>query len=239
MEVEFEVRPARETGDDPWSVRLEMIIAVLLGVAAITAAFAAFRSEQLKSESSTALYAGQLAETKFVAHNNTRTTQQIVDQDQFLAWHDAWRSGDSERASQIRELMSANLAQAVDVYAAERSGPQLPYTDPQEVFREAPWDPSQNLSLATRSPLSTTEYLTGLGKVEKDAKLLRDTEELSNEGLHLSERADDYARVAIVIATALFLYGIAAVSRRRQVKVTALVIGVVVYGTAVVALVAA
>lgn len=48
-----------------------------------------------------------------------------------------------------------------------------------------------------------------------------------------------YARVAIIIATALFLYGIAAVSRRITIKLGALFLGIAVYAFAVVALVLA
>ena len=240
MEVEFELKRAREIEeDDRWSSRLEMLITVLLGIAAITAAFAAFRSEQLKSESSQALYLGQFAETKFVANNNSRSAQQIVDQNQFLAWQTAWNAADYSRGRQIRALMSDNLGKVVDPLMVLPASAQLPYTDPQDIVRQLPSDASANLAPSAASPLASQAYLNGIGHPKRDQALLRASEAYSTEGLHLSERADRYARVAIVIATALFLYGIAAVSRRIRIKLGALFLGIVVYATAVVALVLA
>ena len=106
------------------------------------------------------------------------------------------------------------------------------------MLRQSLSDATASFSPSRASPLSTKAYLSGLATC-RPTRLLRATKAFSVEGLHLSDRSDKYARVAIIIATALFLYGIAAVSRRKQIKLSALVLGVVVYGTALVALVLA
>jgi hypothetical protein len=240
MEVEFQVKHPTDTRDgDRWGVRLEVIITVLLGVAAVVAAYAIFRSEQLSSESNHVLYVGQLAETQFVANTEQRSAEQTIDQTQFLLWRQAVASQNYALAYEIQRLMSPNLQKAVASYAP---APALALTGPPDDLAQAR-ELNQSLSGATNtpsantlSPLSSKEYVHGIGDVEGDKELLRHANEYSHEGLELSHRAERFSQVEIFIAMALFLYGIAAVSRRMKIKLGALALGACTFSLAVVLL---
>ena len=243
MHVEFEMKHPKESSDEePWGIRLEVIITVLLGIAAITAAFAAFRSEQLKSDANSRLYAGQLAETEFVANNSNASAHSTIDQVQFLDYERAMASHDSALANRIFGFMNPNLQKVVNQYDPP---PRLAFTGPCESpcpdLAQAPElnqglnAPFTSVAGATR-PLAATVYTGSLQGAKAANEAAKRAREDAHEGLTVSDRSDRFARIEIVIATALFLYGIAAVSRRMKVKIGALGLGVVVFSFAVVSL---
>src|SRR5437016_14578627 len=63
----------------------------------------------------------------------------------------------------------------------------------------------------------------------KGAELDAETTKLFKEGLDQEHRSNRYTLVEVLIASALFLYGIASVTRRVSIKVGFLVVGFVLF----------
>jgi hypothetical protein len=188
-----------------WSTRLEVVIAIALGLAAIAGAFAAYRSEQENHHASAHFSegianfdeAGQL----FAAANATLSR----DQAQFLAYATALHDRKAKLADFIRHhLMDARLQTAV-----------------------AWWEGPANVKQAQPA---TTPFVSGdpgytIPERTQALRRTRDSTRRFEEAKVDQDNADHYELIEVILATSLFLYGIAGVTRSMPVKLGTLATG--------------
>jgi hypothetical protein len=197
---------ARAGRRDRW---LEMVITVALGLAAIVGSYAAYRNEQSNHHATVHFSegitnfddAGQL----FATANSTLNR----DQAQFIAYVTALHDNKPKLANFIRtQLMDARLQSAV----AWWSGPanmRQPHPAPTPFVSN---DPNYAIPAQGQAADRTAE-----SKRRFDA------------AKHEQERADHYELIEVILATALFLYGIAGVTSNMTVKLGTLGTGLAIF----------
>ena len=199
-------------------LRIELLIAAALGLAAIVGAFAAYRNEQ-ENHHASALFsegianfdeAGQL----FATANSTLSR----DQAQFLAYVTALHDRKTELADFIRRhLMDSRLQAAVAWW-------QSPANTKQPHPAATPFvagDPSYTIPEQTQALQRTADSKRRFEQAKVD-----------------QGNADHYELIEVILATALFLYGIAGVTRSMTVKFVTLGTGGVIFATSLVLLMA-
>jgi hypothetical protein len=206
------------TGEQLGPFRLELLIAILLGLAAIIGAVGAYWGHVseghsvTKYNSAVGLYTEALRSSTdsnlFYAQGNTRLVQY---QQLFLEFVKALEVKDRATARYIHDnLMDDRLKKMVDWWVNGKNTGKTPFNadDPYYVIVEYP--------KAAELDKQTSEQFTK-GR------------EAFNDGLTDERRSNRYTIVEVLIASALFLYGIAGVTRRYSIKVGFLVVGFVAF----------
>jgi hypothetical protein len=187
----------------PWDSRLELVIAVVLGLAAIAGAFAAYKREGHEHEAQAAFTRGANALTTSTAH--TGVAQQKLSLDSLLFVEYMVTSGNNDDFLHDR-VMDPRLRRATDWWrnhSYKRSG-NTPFDR-----RNPKWGTLPDATLATESRVES-QHLIGEARDEQNI-------------------ADSYTRVEIVLATALFLLGVAGVTRHFRIRLGALGVGLATF----------
>jgi hypothetical protein len=177
---------------------LETLNAVLLGLAAVATAIAGYRSALLASD---ALRGYSTAVTTVSDANQAYTegTQQVqLDQTVFVEYVKALNSGEADLALYLKETLARpELIAAIDWW--EEQGDDGPLT---------PFDDS--------NPEYTNEFYDS-------ADILSDQTDETFEAAKVADtRGNQFDLAVAIFATALFLYGISAVSRAYRIQLTSL-----------------
>jgi hypothetical protein len=180
---------------------LEGANAVLLGLAAVAIAFAGYRSALLGSD---ALRGYSTAVTTVSDANQayTQGTQQVqLDQTIFLEYTKALNAGDEDLALYFKETLARpELVAAIDWWIEQgEDGPITPFDESNPEYTNEFYDAADALSDETDATFASAK--------------VADT------------RGNQFDLAVAIFATALFLYGISAVSRAYQVQLTALLGG--------------
>ena len=185
--------------------RVEIAIAILLGVAAMLTAWSAFQNSQLGSTVTAAYSAGiKYADAASQKHNDA-TAIEVADETVFLEYAKAVETGDEELAAYIhKDLMSPELAAAIDWWVAqpETTRAATPFT------RDNPnWD---------NTAFQEAEALSAQAEAQDV----------------VAKRADDlggrFEILSIFIAIALFMFGVASLVRQERIKIGLAVVGGVI-----------
>jgi hypothetical protein len=192
--------------------RLAILIAVLLGLAAIVTAFSAYKNELRNHEA-------QIKFNQGVVHTNQASqayTQgsQVRAQDQalFLEFAKAANSNDKGLTVYVHNtLMSPALRKSVDWWSNTKDSVDSPFV---------PQNPYYKIAQNIKGDHLTTES-------RKDFK----------EAKHEQNVSDEYTLVTVILASALFLLGIAGVSSRQSIKVGAVSAGGFIFLIALITLV--
>ena len=204
---------ADEAGQSTFD-RVEIAIAILLGVAAMLTAWAAFQNSQLGSTVTAAYSAGiKYADAASQKHNDA-TAIEVADETVFLEYAKAQQAGDTELATYIhKDLMSPELAAAIDWWVAqpETARAATPFT-----HDNPNWD--------------DTAF--------QEAKALGAQAEAQDAA---AKRADDlggrFEILSIFIAIALFLFGVASLVRQERIKIGLAVVGGVILAYSIIRLI--
>jgi hypothetical protein len=190
--------------------RLELVIAVLLGLAAIVGALAA--------------YAGHVSEGHSIKHFNhavqttndanlfyTQGNQKLIqDQAIFLEYIKAASTNQLDFAVYVQKtLMSDDLKKAVK------------------------WWETGNNTKKYSSPFVDQDPVYVIPDYAKAAQLDTQTKARFAEGKKDEDTSNRYTLIEVLIASALFLYGIASVTRRHSIKLGFLAMGVVLFSLSV------
>jgi hypothetical protein len=187
---------------EPASTRLEILIAVLLGIAATATAFASFQGAQKGGDSVRSYNEGISALSDANFYFTRDNSQYDVDLQLFRQYDIARAGGDTATARHIREqLMDGNLRAGVREF--ERSGDDGPPT-----------------------PVDAEAYERPDG--DQGAELQEKTDRLFAEARALDDTGDQYELVVVILALALFFFGLAAVLTRRLLRMSLLGIGTVI-----------
>lgn len=185
--------------------RTEIVIAILLGVAAIMTAWSTFQSSQLGAAVTAAYSEGiRLSDTASQAFNDASATD-IADEALFLEFAKASNAGDEGTADYIySSLMSEDLVAAVDWWLEQpdSAGYGTPFVEDNPAW-------------------STVAY-------DDAAALDADAQAKFDEATAKDELGSDFDVLSIIIAISLFLFGVASLVRQERIKIGLGAIGAVI-----------
>jgi hypothetical protein len=205
----------RDEGREHFERRFEIVLAVLLGLAAIATAFAAYMTELRDGDALKNFQEGnRIADQASQRLNNaaaSRNEDQIVTTFAIQAALDNPEAADEVGNVLVEEIGSPELQAAFDGCDADPDCDVPPIDSEYYELPEA----------------AEAERLDA----QADAKFAAAD---AND-----EKGDNYSLVTVLLATSLFLYGVAAVSRARNVKLGTAGAGFVIFAASVVGLVLA
>lgn len=185
--------------------RIEVVIAILLGVAAILTAWSTFQSSQLAGsvakEYSKGIHAADAASQKY----NDATAIEIADEGIFLEYTKALHSGEQELATYIHSsLMTPELASVIDWWEAQptSSGIATPFTSKNPNWGNPQFVAAQQLDAESEAHFFEADRIDALGVA--------------------------FDILSIIIAIGLFLFGVASLVRQERIKVGLGIVGAVI-----------
>ncbi|MEY4225401.1 MAG: hypothetical protein RL190_158 [Actinomycetota bacterium] len=185
--------------------RTEIVIAVLLGIAAILTAWSTFQSAQLGGAVTAAYSEGiRLSDTASQAFNDASATD-IADEALFLEFAKASNAGDEATADYIySSLMSEDLAAAVDWWLEQpdSAGYATPFVEDNPAWSTAAYDDAAAIDEEAQAKFDEATEKDGLGS--------------------------EFDVLSIIIAISLFLFGVASLVRQQRIKVGLGAIGAVI-----------
>ena len=185
--------------------RIEVIVAVLLGVAAVVTAWSSFQSGQLSGRVQSNYSQGiRIADEASQAYN-TAVANDIRDRSLFLEFAKAAEADDEATAQYVLQtLMSPELAAAVEWWSEQpdESGFDSPFVDENPAWSNEALETAQALDAEAQSRFDEAKRIGG--------------------------EADDFERLSVVLALALFFLGIAGLSRQRRVMLGLAACGTVI-----------
>lgn len=189
-----------------WDARIEVTIAVVLGLAAIAGAFTAYKREGREHKATVAFNRGTAALTESAQFYTQGNQVFTSDNAQFLEYAKAANSNQPGVARYLLDdIMSPQLRAGV-IWWSNQSGKNSPATP------FVPQNPKYDIP----------EYAKG-------AELDKRSNELFEQAKGQQEKADRYTLIEVIIASALFLYGIAGVTRNFRIKLGALGAGATIF----------
>lgn len=185
--------------------RTEIVIAILLGIAAILTAWSTYQSSQLSAAVTAAYSEGiRLSDAASQAFNDASATD-IADEALFLEFAKASNAGDEATADYIySSLMSEDLAAAVDWWL------------------EQPESAGYGTPLVEDNPNWSTVAYDDAAAIDADAQAKFD------EATTKDSLGGDFDVLSIIIAISLFLFGVASLVRQERIKIGLGAIGAVV-----------
>ena len=192
--------------------RLAIFIAVLLGLAAIVTAFSAYRNE-LRNHEATIKFNQGVVHTNQASKEYTQGSQiRAQDGALFLEFAKAANSNDKALTAYVHDtLMSPSLRKSVDWWSGTKDSVDSPFVPQNPYYRIA-----QNI---------------------RGDQLTADSRKNFKEAKHEQNVSDQYTLVEVILASALFLLGIAGVSSRQSIKIGAVSAGGLIFLAALVTLV--
>ncbi|MCX6390993.1 MAG: hypothetical protein NTX95_00620 [Actinobacteria bacterium] len=185
--------------------RTEIVLAILLGVAAILTAWSTFQSAQLGSAMTAAYSEGIRVSDAASQAFNDASAADVADQALFLEFAKSAQAGDEDTAGYIHDsLMSAELAAAVDWWSEQpdSSGYDTPFTEDNPNWSTAMYDDAAALDADAQAQFDEAKDKDALGS--------------------------DFDILAIIIALALFLFGVASLVRQERIKIGLGAVGAVI-----------
>lgn len=187
--------PTAATG----SARLETATAIVLGVAAVLTAVAAYFAAAQGGEEAEARAASIAANSEANSLVNSSIAIHSADQAMFAKWAESSQAEDSSIADYLLELMRPELKTAVLEWADDSSG--------------------------ALSPLELETYVIAEDAQAEVAYDERDAADV--KAAAAAEKGDAYDKSTVFLALALFFAGIATTFRRRRLSVFLLGLGTV------------
>ena len=193
------------TIDEQSSNRMEILIAVLLGIAAIVTAWCSFQASQLGDVVQKSFSEGIRAADAASQAYNSAITNDIRDQTLFLEFAKAAQADDEETALYVLEtLMPPELAAAVEWWSAQPddSGFDSPFVEENPEWSNALYEEAAALDETSQA------FFDAADEADNDA--------------------DGFDLLTVILALALFFLGVAGLSRQRKVMIGLSAIGIVV-----------
>lgn len=193
-------QPTR-SGDD--NNKREILLAVLLGIAATATAFAAFKAALVSDEVISNYNQGIRKVDEASQLYNEANQYQAQDQAVYLEWIKAIQQGDDDLAGYIQEtLMSVELYDAVQVWQEDPNSDTTPFTGENAPYYLAQYDDAVALD----------------EEVDEHFELAADAD----------EESDRFEFVTVLLAAVLFFLGLASVVRELVLQRAFLGVGMVV-----------
>jgi len=191
--------------------RLEIVVAILLGLAAIVTAWCSFQASQLGDLVQKNLAEGVREADAASQSYNSAIANDIRDQTLFLEFAKAAQADDEETALYILEtLMSPELAAAVNWWSSQPddSGFDSPFVKENPEWSNALYEE------AAAFDESSQAYFDAAERADRDA--------------------DDFEVLTVILALSLFFFGVAGLSRQRRVMIGLSTVGTVIVAYSVI-----
>lgn len=185
--------------------RLEQIIAIMLGLAAVLTAWTAYQGNELGDSVQKSYSQGIRLFDNASQEFNRAIAIENQDELLFVEYTKSLISHDETTASYIHEtLMSPDLAKAVDWWLdqPEESAPDSPFVD--------------------ENPAWTDEALVSAKSIDAEAQQSFDNAENSDS------EGDKFALLEVIVTLSLFLFGVASLVRQQRIQVALASIGALI-----------
>jgi hypothetical protein len=182
--------------------RVEQIIAVMLGLAAIITAWTAFQSSQLGDKVQESFSEGIRSSDQASQEYNTAIATDNQDQAIFLEYAKALVAEDEVTATYIQEsLMSPELAAAVQwwIEQPDDTGPDSPFVEENPNWNDGSW------TIAADLDVEAQEYFDSARQADADG--------------------DEFDLLEVIVTLSLFLFGIASLVRQQKIQVGLAAVG--------------
>ena len=208
MNVEFahklvEHKPTREARR--WDEVLEIVEAIGLALIAVATAWSGYQAARWDGRQ--ALLYGQASTMRIEADQQLTEggQQRLLDVSTFNTWIQARATGDERVAALYVDRFSPEYRVAFDAWLKTH-----PFTN-----ADAP-----------AGPIFMPEYHNA--QLEEGASLNDHASAVFDEGTHARETAEQYARMAVLLATVLFIFALSQRFKIRNVRIGLLVVGAAV-----------
>jgi len=191
--------------DEESSNRMEVVIAILLGLAAIVTAWCSFQASQLGDVVQRSFSEGIRAADAASQAYNTAVASDISDQTLFLEFAKAAQADDEDTALYVLEtLMTPELAAAVNwwIEQPDDSGFDSPFVEENPEWSNALYDEAAALDDSSQDYFDQAEETDNV--------------------------ADSFDLLTVILTIALFFLGIAGLSRQRKVMIGLSAVGSVI-----------
>jgi hypothetical protein len=186
----------------PFEGRLEIIIAVLLGVAAILGAYAALRNEQQNHDATTRFSEGIVNISNANQFYSSGNAIYSLDQVLFTEFAKDNFAGQGNLAQYFyKTLMRPELQRGIRWWQRSKTA-KSPFDDKDPDYVVAEYIRAGQLDSATHAKFVTAKAA--------------------------QNKADHYTLIEVILATALFLIGVAGVTRVWPIKITGVVLGALI-----------
>ncbi len=203
--------PATEKKRRRWPSGLELFVAVALGLAAVASAYAAWRNEQRNHDASAHFSEGIRDYDDGGQFYGEGQSVLSRDQSLFLEYAKAKELRQDKLSKYIfLNLMSPTLQAGVRWWEG----------------------PNEQTSHPARNPFTPLDPEYHIAQLDDANKSYDSSRKNFTEARADQEKADHYTLVEVILATALFLYGIAGVTRNRRGKLATVTIGTLIFLTA-------
>ncbi len=185
--------------------RLEFVIAVMLGLAAIITAWTAFQSTQLGDKVQESFSEGIRTSDQASQEYNTALATDNQSQAIFLEYAKAAVAGDEVTAAYIKDtLMTPELAAAVEwwIEQPEETGPESPFVEENPNWDDSSWVAAEELDVKAQ------EYFDAAKKADTDG--------------------DRFDLLQVIVTLSLFLFGVASLARQQKIQIGLAALGGVV-----------
>jgi len=185
--------------------RVEQIIAIMLGLAAIVTAWTAFQGSQLGDKVQESFSEGIRASDQASQEYNTAVATDNRDQAIFLEYAKALVAEDEVTSTYIYEsLMSPELAAAIDwwVEQPDEGGPDSPFVEENPNWDDSSWAAAAELEAQAQAYFDEA----------KDA----------------DANGDDFDLLEVIVTLSLFLFGVASLVRQQKIQVALAGVGCVI-----------
>jgi hypothetical protein len=185
--------------------RVEQIIAVMLGMAAIITAWTAFQSSQLGDKVQESFSEGIRSSDQASQEYNTAIATDNQDQAIFLEYAKALVAEDEVTSTYIQEsLMSPELAAAVQwwIEQPDDTGPDSPFVEENPNWDDSSWATAADLDVEAQ------QYFDSARQADADG--------------------DEFDLLEVIVTLSLFLFGIASLVRQQKIQVGLATVGGVI-----------
>ena len=185
--------------------RLEFVIAVMLGLAAIITAWTAFQSTQLGDKVQESFSEGIRTSDQASQEYNTALATDNQSQAIFLEYAKAAVAEDEVTAAYIKDtLMTPELAAAVEwwIEQPEETGPESPFVEENPNWDDSSWVAAEELDVKAQ------EYFDAAKKADTDG--------------------DMFDLLQVIVTLSLFLFGVASLARQQKIQIGLAALGGVV-----------
>jgi hypothetical protein len=193
------------------SRRFELILSILLGLAAIAAGWAAYQADLSRGDSLRQFQVANRLTAEGADLYGQADVQRSTDEQLFVEYLKATLENDLEGAAYIREELSPDLSEAIRIWESTPGSGPSPFAGKNPAYYQPLYDDAQ-------------------AKVDQAEVEFQKADDLRRD-------ADAFTLIGVLLASALFLYGIAAVSRARKIRWGLTGVGFVIYLGSVIALI--
>ncbi len=182
--------------------RVEQVIAIMLGLAAMITAWTAFQSSQLGDKVQESFSEGIRSSDQASQEYNTAIATDNQDQAIFLEYAKALVAEDEVTATYIQEsLMSPELAAAVEwwIEQPDDTGPDSPFVEENPNWDDSSWTTAADLDVEAQ------QYFDSARQADADG--------------------DEFDLLEVIVTLSLFLFGIASLVRQQKIQVGLATVG--------------